>query len=128
MTHYVKMDTVDMHTSCPVASRIKELEDHIKGLNETLVTTDTQRRDAEKKVTEVCREWDRLSPRILKLQDTITIKDIALGNYRRDLDLISEQRDSAEKALENMKIQIDGLLNGNLTDMYKKFRGMLNDQ
>lgn len=79
MTNYVKIDTVDMHTSCPVASKIKSLEDTIKSLEGTLALTDKQRRSAE-------RTCDELKA------------DMATLAYSNDL--LAEQRDSAEKDLK----------------------------
>ena len=79
MTNYVKIDTVDMHTSCPVASKIKSLEDTIKSLEGTLALTDKQRRSAE---------------------DTRSGLLTTIGELEHTLGLVAEQRDSAEKALK----------------------------
>lgn len=88
MTHYVKIDTVDMHTSCPVASKIKSLEDTIKSLERTLALTDKQRRAAE---------------------DTRSGLLTTIGELEHTLGLVSEQRDSAEKDLGHAEAMIKGL-------------------
>ena len=81
MTHYVKMDTVDMHTGCPVVSKIKALEDTVAFLQRTLALTDKQRRAAE---------------------DTRSGLLSQIGELEKSLGLVAEQRDSAEKSLREL--------------------------
>ncbi len=44
----IRISVADMHNSCPIASKIKELQDTIASLKDTIVITDRQRIAAEK--------------------------------------------------------------------------------
>jgi septal ring factor EnvC (AmiA/AmiB activator) len=97
VTNYVKIDTVDMHTSCPVASKIEVLEKSLDLVAE-------QRDSAEK---------------ALKLEQA---KSRGLGERLKET---STERSNAQTEVRILKRAIEALLQEEVTSVCQRIRSIL---
>lgn len=126
MTNYVKMDTVDMHTSCPVASQLKSLEATIQSLHRSLTLTSKQRRDAEATCEELRADIATLETSNDLISEQRNSAEKSLRELNETLALTDKQRRHAEAQLQTMRGNLSCIVRNTLADLNNELQDTLN--